>query len=98
MKKLTPSTIKTLSIGIAVCMGVVLSGCDRVNNANRTMDTMLGGDYDVYVQGITEPFHVIGGKVTSVPEKGYYIYYPTIDGKKRLVQSPLQITTIVKKD
>lgn len=98
MKKLTPSSIKTLSIGIAVCMGVTLSGCDRVNNANRTMDTMLGGDYDVYVQGIEEPFHVIGGKVTSVPEKGYYIYYPTIDGKKRLVQSPLQITTIVKKD
>ncbi len=62
------------------------------------MDTMLGGDYDVYVQGMEKPFHIINGKVTSVPEKGYYVYYPTIAGKERLVQSPIQITTIIKKD
>ena len=75
-----------------------LSGCDKVNNVSRTMDTMLGGDYDVYVQGIAQPFHVIDDKVTSVPEKGYYVFYPMIDGKERLVQSPIQITTIVKVD
>ena len=85
-------------LGLVFSAILLISGCDRVNNASRTMDTMLGGDFDVYVQGIEKPFQVINGKVTSVPEKGYYIYYPTIDGKKRLVQSPLQITTIVKKD
>ncbi len=42
------------------------------------------------------PVIVINGKVTSVPDKGYYVYYPTIDGKERLVQSPIQITTIIK--
>jgi len=76
----------------------LLSACDKVNNASRAMDTMLGGDFEVYVQGIEEPFIVNSGKVTSVPEKGYYVYYPTIDGKEHLVQSPIQITTIIKMD
>jgi len=75
-----------------------LSGCDKVNNASRSLDTMLGGDYNVYVQGIEAPFNVINGKVTSVPDKGYYVYYPVIEGKERLVQSPIQITTIIKMD
>ena len=75
-----------------------LSGCDKMNQASRTMDTMLGGDFKVYVQGIEEPFIVNNGKVTSIPEKGYYVYYPEIDGKERLVQSPIQITTIIKMD
>ena len=69
-----------------------------MNQASRTMDTMLGGDFKVYVQGIEEPFIVNNGKVTSIPEKGYYVYYPEIYGKERLAQSPIQITTIVKMD
>ncbi len=79
-------------------MALSLSACDKINNASRTMDTMLGGDYEVYVQGIEKPFQIQNGKVTSVPEKGYYVYYPTINGEKRLVQSPIQITTIIKMD
>lgn len=75
-----------------------LLGCDKVNNANRALDTMLGGDFKVYVQGIEEPFIVNNGKVTSVPEKGYYVFYPVVDGKERLVQSPIQSTTIIKMD
>ena len=75
-----------------------LSGCDKINNASRTMDTMLGGDYDVYIQGHPIVYSVNNGKVTSVPEKGYYVFYPTVNGKKTMVQSPIQITTIVKKD
>lgn len=74
-----------------------LSGCDKINNASRTMDTMLGGDYEVHVLGIDKPFQINNGKVTSIPEKGYYVFYPTIDGKERLVQSPIQTTTIIKK-
>lgn len=76
----------------------ILAGCDKINRANRTMDTMLGGDYDVYIQGHKEVYHVLNGKVTSIPEKGYYVYYPTINGKETMVQSPIQITTIVKVD
>ncbi|MFT7184905.1 MAG: major membrane immunogen (membrane-anchored lipoprotein) [Pseudohongiellaceae bacterium] len=75
-----------------------LVACDKVNNASRAMDTMLGGDFIVYVQGIDQPFTVKNGKVTAVPEKGYYVFYPEIDGKERLVQSPIQITTIIKMD
>ena len=59
---------------------------------------MLGGDYKVIVQGIEEPFYVKNDKVTSVSEKGYYVFYPIIDGKERLVQSPIQLTTIIKMD
>jgi hypothetical protein len=77
---------------------VFLSACDKVNNASRTMDTMLGGNYEVHVQGFDKPFLVNGGKVTSVPDKGYYVYYPMVDGKERLVQSPIQLTTVIKKD
>ena len=76
----------------------LLSGCDKINNASRTMDTMLGGDYEIYVQGMGSPFYVEDGKVTSVPEKGYYVYYPLINGKEQLVQSPIQATTIIKVD
>lgn len=75
-----------------------LVGCDKINNANRTMDTMLGGDYKIHVLGINSPFFVMGGKVTSNPTKGYYVFYPMLNGEERLVQSPIQNTTIIKID
>lgn len=75
-----------------------LLGCDKINNTSRTLDTMLGGDYDVYISGHDTVYHVNNGKVTSVPDKGYYIFYPLIDGKKSMVQSPIPLTTIVKRD
>ena len=76
----------------------LLSGCDKINNTSRTLDTMLGGDYEVHILGHKAPYIVNNGKITSVPEKGYYIFYPKINGKKTLVQSPIQITTIIKID
>lgn len=87
-----------LKLIVLVFLALSMVGCDKINRASRTMDTMLGGDFVVYVQGIEDPFIVKSGKVTSVPEKGYYIYYPIIDGKERLVQSPIYATTIVKMD
>lgn len=75
-----------------------ITSCDRINNANRTIDTMLGGDYEVHILGHKEPYTVTNGKITSVPEKGYYVFYPKINGKKTLVQSPIQLTTIIKTD
>ncbi|MDZ7924826.1 MAG: hypothetical protein U5M23_12400 [Marinagarivorans sp.] len=50
----------------ALAAPFLLSSCDRINNANRTIDTVLGGDYDVYIQGYPEVLHVKNGKVTSV--------------------------------
>ena len=76
----------------------LLAGCDKINNANRTMDTMLGGDYEVLVGGCGIPYYVEDGKLTSVPEKGYYVFYPLINGKETLVQAPIQNTTIIKVD
>lgn len=87
-----------LRVLLVVVLVFGVAACDKINNASRTMDTMLGGDYDVYVQGFDTPFQVRNDKVTSVPEKGYYIYYPLVDGKETLVQSPIQLTTIIKVD
>ena len=87
-----------LSLILLLVSLLSMTGCDKINNASRTMDTMLGGDYDIYIQGHPDVFSVNNGKVTSVPEKGYYVFYPVIDGKKRMVQSPIQLTTIIKKD
>lgn len=84
------------SLVLLALIGV--SACDKINNASRTMDTMLGGDYEVHIQGFDKPFYVKGGKVTSVPDKGYYVFYPVVEGKEQLVQSPIQITTIIKTD
>lgn len=75
---------------------VFIASCDKINNASRTIDTMLGGDFEVHILGHDEPYIVTNGKITSVPEKGYYIFYPKINGKKTLVQSPIQLTTIIK--
>ena len=84
-----------IGIIIIVCL---LTGCDKINNASRTMDTMLGGNYEVHVGGCGAPYYVEDGKITSVPEKGYYIFYPLINGKETLVQSPINSTTIIKID
>lgn len=75
-----------------------LTACDKINNANRTMDTMLGGDYKVYVAGHNKVYTINNGKVTSVPDKGYYVFYATVNGKKTLVQSPIATTVIEKID
>jgi outer membrane lipopolysaccharide assembly protein LptE/RlpB len=87
--------IKLIVLSVTV---LLTSGCDFINRSSRTMDTMLGGDYEVHVQGFEKPFHVNNGKITSQPDKGYYIFYPTINGKRKLVQSPINLTTIIEKD
>lgn len=88
--------MKKLKVVIALLLFTSLIGCDKINNFNRSLDTILGGDFDVYIQGQPQPFRVNNGKITSVPEKGYYVFYPIIDGKERLVQSPIQATTIIQ--
>lgn len=90
--------INFVKITLALITVLTLSACDKINTANRTLDTMIGGDFEVHILGHDKPYLVNNGKVTSVPEKGYYVFYPVIDGEKRMVQSPIQITTIIKKD
>ncbi|WP_299974009.1 hypothetical protein [uncultured Pseudoteredinibacter sp.] len=85
-------------IALVAITVLTLAACDKINNANRTMDTMLGGDFKVYIAGHDKVYLVRNGKVTSIPEKGYYVFYATIDGKKRMVQSPIATTTIEKID
>ncbi|MFL0796925.1 MAG: hypothetical protein K6L73_05480 [Cellvibrionaceae bacterium] len=87
-----------ITMSLLVMVTISLTACDKINRASRTMDTMLGNDFDVYIQGHPEVYKVRNGKVTSVPEKGYYVFYPIINGKERMVQSPIQITTIVEVD
>ena len=85
---------------ILVSAVLVLGGCDKINNANRAMDTMLGGDYKVYVIGHKKIYLVDNGKVTSVPDKGYYVFYAKVQGeinsKTRLVQTPIATSVIEK--
>lgn len=85
--------------GVFLLIALVgLTACDRINRASRTLDTFLGGDYKVYIMGHETVYFVEGGKITSEPEKGYYIFYPEVNGKETLVQSPIALTTIVKVD
>lgn len=83
---------------VVLLLLVGLTGCDKINRASRTLDTFLGGDYKVYIMGHKDVYTVKGGKITSEPEKGYYIFYPEVNGKETLVQSPIALTTIVKVD
>ena len=43
---------------------ILVSGCDKINTANRTLDTMIGGDFEVHILGHEQPYHVDNGKVT----------------------------------
>jgi hypothetical protein len=90
--------MKIVTFLVVAMAALTLMGCDKINNASRTMDTMLGGDYKVYISGIDRVYTIDNGKVTSVPDKGYYVFYATVNGKKVLVQSPIAITVIEKID
>lgn len=90
--------MKRVVLAAVVVTALALQGCDKINNASRTMDTMLGGDYKVYIVGHSKVYTIKNGKVTSVPDKGYYVFYATIDGKKTLVQTPIATTVIEKID
>jgi hypothetical protein len=98
VEKLLNRKAKMPKLLVLLVVTFLVSGCDFINRTERTMDTMLGGDYEVYISGHPAVYFVKNDKITSQPDKGYYIFYALIDGKKTLVQSPIQLTTIVKKD
>lgn len=83
-----------LGIGLTIAF-VTFSNSDLANNLSRKADTILGADYRVQVIGTDRVFNVVDDKITSTAN-GYYILYPVVNGKKRLVQLPIHATIIEK--
>ncbi len=77
---------------------LVLGACtgDSQNKLQRMGVQFLDGDYRVtFAEGNhSRSWQVINGKVTSVPEKGYYFFWATEKGRKVYVQSPISRTYI----
>ena len=75
-----------------------LAGCseEQQNRLGRLGVTWLEGDYRVtYADGEhVKAWEVIGGKVTSEPEKGYYFFWAEKNGKSYYVQTPIARTYI----
>lgn len=73
---------------------LLLAACtqEQQNRISRIGVTWLEGDYRVtYADGShVKSWEVRDGKVTSEPEKGYYYFWATVDGKKRYVQTPIE--------
>lgn len=70
-----------------------ITGCseEQQNRLSRLGVTWLEGNYRVtYADGSHVKSWIIrDGKVTSEPEKGYYYFWVTENGKKRYVQTPI---------
>lgn len=86
----------TALIAAAVALGA--QGCseEQQNRLARVGVTWLEGDYRVtYAEGgHVKSWIVDGGKVTTEPDKGYYYFWATIEGKRRYVQTPIERTYI----
>lgn len=75
----------------------LLAGCteEQQNKITRLGVTFFEGDYQVtFANGShVKTWTLIGGKITSEPEKGYYFFWVRDDnGHKRYVQTPITMT------
>ncbi len=72
---------------------LMLGGCseEQQNKISRLGVTWLEGDYRVtYADGEhVKSWMVKDGKVTTEPDKGYYYFWATVEGKKVYVQTPI---------
>lgn len=72
---------------------LLIGGCseEQQNKLSRLGVTWLEGDYRVtYADGShVKSWEVRNGKVTSEPDKGYYYFWATVNGKKIYVQTPV---------
>ncbi len=77
-------------LALAACTG------DSQNKLQRMGVQFLDGDYRVtFAEGQhLHQWTVRNGKVTSVPEKGYYFFWAEQDGQRIYVQSPIARTYI----
>jgi len=77
----------------SVMLLLAAGGCseEQQNRLARLGVTWLEGDYRVtYADGEhATSWVVLDGKVTSDPDRGYYYFWATIDGKKLYVQTPI---------
>ena len=77
----------------AAVLLVLFTGCseEQQNKISRLGVTWLEGDYRVtYADGQhVKSWEVVGGKVTTEPDKGYYYFWATVNGKKVYVQTPI---------
>jgi hypothetical protein len=69
---------------------------EQQNKLGRLGVTWLEGDYRVtFAEGNhLKSWTVIDGKVTSEPQKGYYYFWATENGRKIYVQTPILRTYI----
>jgi len=95
MKYLTGRQFVVLMVLITA---VLMSGCseEQQNKLSRIGVTWLEGDYRVtFAEGShVKSWQVLGAKVTSDPQKGYYYFWATVNGKKVYVQTPMSRTYI----
>ena len=83
-----------------VLLAVILlaSGCseEQQNRISRLGVSWLEGDYEVtfYEGQHKKSWTVLDSKVTSDPQKGYYYFWVTKDGKKKYIQVPIARTVI----
>ncbi len=88
----------TLRLIYLLSLMFIISACtgDSQNKLQRMGVQFLDGNYKVtFAEGShTRVWQVINGKVTSVPEKGYYFFWANQNGQKIYVQSPISRTYI----
>ncbi len=85
--------MRRTTLSAIVILLLVAAGCseEQQNRLARLGVTWLEGDYRVtYADGEhVKDWDVLDGKVTSDPERGYYYFWATVDGKKLYVQTPI---------
>jgi len=84
---------------ILFSLSLFLISCseEQQNKLSRLGVTWLEGDYKVvFASGNhVKSWNVIGGKITSSPDKGYYYFWAKNEaGKKMYIQSPIERTYV----
>lgn len=84
---------KSLSILLILSSALLVSACseEQQNKISRLGVTWLEGDYRVtFAEGNhLKTWTILDGKVTTEPEKGYYYFWATENGRKIYVQTPI---------
>ncbi|MDH5360277.1 MAG: hypothetical protein OEX03_06920 [Gammaproteobacteria bacterium] len=84
---------KIVSVLVLFTTVVLLSSCseEQQNKLSRIGVTWLEGDYKVtFAEGShLKSWTILDGKVTSEPDKGYYYFWATENGRKIYVQTPI---------
>lgn len=84
---------KPLSVSLLLATTLLMAACseEQQNKLSRLGVTWLEGDYRVtFAEGNhLKSWTILDGKVTTEPEKGYYYFWATENGRKIYVQTPI---------